>query len=202
MQGQMPGQMPQWDGETRRPGQQGQQGQRGQGQRQGQQGQGPAEQQEAIRRQLGELMREFGNMMGNIPGELGEAEQQMRNSSRALGDGNPRGAVPPQQNALENLRNGMQAMRQQMQQQMQGQQRGRGQGQGRFGFQPPRDRDPLGRSQGDDGQGALDRGDVEIPSEGQLQRAREILDELRRRAGERDRPELEQEYIRRLLERF
>ena len=35
-----------------------------------------------------------------------------------------------------------------------------------------------------------------------LQKAREILDELRRRAGERFRPEIELDYIERLLKRF
>jgi uncharacterized protein DUF4175 len=35
-----------------------------------------------------------------------------------------------------------------------------------------------------------------------MQKAREILDELRRRAGERDRPQFERDYIDRLLQRF
>jgi hypothetical protein len=35
-----------------------------------------------------------------------------------------------------------------------------------------------------------------------MQKAREILDELRRRAGERDRPQIERDYIDRLLQRF
>jgi hypothetical protein len=48
----------------------------------------------------------------------------------------------------------------------------------------------------------MNQDDVKIPSEQELQRAREILNELRRRAGERERPEIEREYIERLLERF
>jgi hypothetical protein len=35
-----------------------------------------------------------------------------------------------------------------------------------------------------------------------MHRSREILDELRRRAGDRARPQLEREYIDRLLKRF
>jgi hypothetical protein len=35
-----------------------------------------------------------------------------------------------------------------------------------------------------------------------MQKAREILDELRHRAGERDRPQIELDYIDRLLQRF
>jgi hypothetical protein len=182
-----------------RPGQQdgqqpGQQGRQGTGQ--------AARMQDDIRRDLGNLMREFGDMMGQIPGALGNAEQQMRSSSKSLGQGDARGAVEPQTNALDNLRQGMQRMQEAFQQRMQAQQRGRGQGQGRYGFQPGNPRDPLGRRQGDQGRAGTDQSDVHIPSEQQLQRAREILNELRRRAGERERPPLEQDYIRRLLERF
>jgi uncharacterized protein (TIGR02302 family) len=195
--------MPEQQGQMRRQPGQGQQGQRGQGQ-QGQQGRGlpSQQQQEAIRKDLGELMREFANMTGQIPNPLGQAEQQMRQSSRALGQGNADGAVPPQQGALENLRQGMQSMRQALRQQLQ-QQRGPGQrGQGRYGARPGQPRDPLGRRQGQEGQGGMNQDDVKIPSEQELQRAREILNELRRRAGERERPEIEREYIERLLERF
>jgi len=35
-----------------------------------------------------------------------------------------------------------------------------------------------------------------------LQKSRQILDELRRRAGERSRPVIELDYIERLLKRF
>jgi hypothetical protein len=62
------------------------------------------------------------------------------------------------------------------------------------------DRDPFGRplSSG----GSYDRGDVKIPDQNILQKSREILDELRRRAGDRSRPEIELDYIDRLLKRF
>jgi len=71
-----------------------------------------------------------------------------------------------------------------------------GVGEERFG----ESRDPLGRL--DPGMGMIDTGDIAIPEEADLQRAREILDELRRRAGERARPQLELDYIDRLLRRF
>jgi len=41
-----------------------------------------------------------------------------------------------------------------------------------------------------------------VPDGSDLQRARHILEELRRRAGERARARLERDYIERLLERF
>lgn len=60
-------------------------------------------------------------------------------------------------------------------------------------------RDPLGRPLPG---GPGDDGSTRIPSQPELQRARQILDELRRRAGEADRPEMEREYLRRLLRQF
>ena len=59
--------------------------------------------------------------------------------------------------------------------------------------------DPLGRtpteSWGDTS------GEV-VPGEGALQRSREILDELRRRSGQRHRGTIEREYLDRLLQQF
>jgi hypothetical protein len=49
---------------------------------------------------------------------------------------------------------------------------------------------------------AADESGIEIPAESDLLRARRIFDELRRRSGERGRPELELDYIDRLLRRF
>ena len=43
---------------------------------------------------------------------------------------------------------------------------------------------------------------MKIPEEREMQRARDILNELRRRAGERGRPLPELEYLERLLRRF
>jgi hypothetical protein len=68
---------------------------------------------------------------------------------------------------------------------------------GRAGDVP---RDPLGRPQRSEGP---DFGNsVKIPDEIDVQRAREILEELRRRLGEQTRPALELDYIERLLRRF
>ena len=52
------------------------------------------------------------------------------------------------------------------------------------------------------GDGPLDGDSVEVPDAGVMKRARELMDEIRRRAGERTRPEEELDYLRRLLERF
>jgi len=50
--------------------------------------------------------------------------------------------------------------------------------------------------------GTYDQSDIRIPDENTLQKSRQILDELRRRAGERSRPLIELDYIERLLRRF
>jgi hypothetical protein len=43
---------------------------------------------------------------------------------------------------------------------------------------------------------------VQIPEQSDVQRAKQLIDELRRRAGDRARPKLERDYIDRLLKRF
>ena len=64
--------------------------------------------------------------------------------------------------------------------------------------------DPFGRrNSNENGQGAaVEDADVSLPNPTELRRAREILDELRRRSGERTRPKLELDYIDRLLDVF
>jgi uncharacterized protein (TIGR02302 family) len=191
------------------PGQQGQQGQPGQGQpgMQGQPGQQPGDmqgdgggagEQEALRRQLGEMMRQMGEMMGNIPGGMGRAERAMRESGEALENGAPGRSLRPQMEALDQLRNAAREMAQQMAEQF-------GQGEGTddaFGDNSPQQpsRDPAGRPV--NGLGGLDGRDVTIPEASEVQRSREILDELLRRSGERFRPTLERDYLDRLLKRF
>jgi uncharacterized protein (TIGR02302 family) len=155
---------------------------------------GAADQQK-LRQQLGQLMRRFGEMSGDIPKSLGEAEQAMREAEQSLGQGDARGAVDPQSRALDSLQKGAQAMAESLMRQF-GQQQRPGMGNDQVG----QNRDPLGR--GDTGTGMIDTGDVKIPEKADLQRAREILDELRRRSAERLRPKPERDYIDRLLQRF
>jgi uncharacterized protein (TIGR02302 family) len=153
--------------------------------------------QEALRRELGEMMRQLGNSLGEIPRPLGRAEQAMRDARRALEEGDPSKAVDPQTQALDQLMQGMQAMAEKFMEQMGNNQ---APGSGPLGMNPGQSRDPLGRNQGEYGTEALEG--VQIPDEMELRRAREILDELRRRRGQRSRPTLELDYIDRLLQRF
>jgi hypothetical protein len=136
---------------------------------------------------------------GQDPGEgLGQAEQAMRDAEGSLGEGNADGAVDAQGRALEALRRGAQSLAQQMQQGP----GGPGPGQpGRTG--PARannDTDPLGRPLR-----GRDYGDdvtVKVPGEIDVQRARRILEELRRRFADPARPQLELDYLERLLKDF
>ena len=59
--------------------------------------------------------------------------------------------------------------------------------------------DPLGRETGNRGGSA---GNIKIPDASVLQHARDILLELRRRAGQQGRPKQELDYIDRLLKQF
>ncbi len=133
---------------------------------------------------------------GGEPENLGQAGEAMDGAAGSLGQGDLSGALPDQERAVELLRQAQREMREKLAEEQRrggGMRIGSGRGQGRRGL------DPAGRREGD---GRLDRGDVEIPTERDMQRAREILEELRRRAGERDRPQDELDYIDRLLRRF
>ena len=197
--------------QRRQRGQQGQRGQRGQQGQQGQQGEQDGmgdlqQQQQALRDQLNKLLEELKKRgFGQQPGQqgqgdqLGEAGEAMGQAEGQLGQGNADGAVDSQGRALEALRRGAQNLAQSMQQQgMMGQ----GPGQpGRLG-QPraQQQTDPLGRPLR-----GRDYGDdvtVKVPGEIDVQRARRILEELRRRFGENFRPQLELDYIERLLRDF
>jgi len=74
------------------------------------------------------------------------------------------------------------------------------------GARPNADRDPLGRPTGDSAEGTYTDGRLRMGQSKDdsfgLERAKEILDELRRRAGDTARPPEERDYIDRLLRRF
>ncbi len=208
----------QQQGAADRPGEQGQQGQQGQ-QQSGQQGQmgmpsgqpGQGQQsggqsgqvamdQESLRRALGELMGTIGENGMQIPRAMGEAELSMRSARDALEGGQPGSALDPQANALDQLRQGGQAMIQEMQRMagQQGQQGPQGQGQ-QFG-QNPTDRDPFGRSPFN--RGEADQFGPKVPADLDLGKARAIMEELHRRSGQRHRQPEELDYLERLLRRF
>jgi uncharacterized protein (TIGR02302 family) len=161
---------------------------------------GAAGEQEGLRRALGDIMRRLGENSGGIPEPFGRAERAMRGAVGALQRNLPGAAIGPQTEALDQLQQAARDLAQQMQRQFGGQPNGEGmdvtgqQPTGRFG------RDPLGRPLSNGG--AFDEGDVKIPDNTTLRKARDILDELRRRSGDRDRPQIELRYLDRLLQQF
>jgi len=168
-------------------------------------GQGPlqdmAKGQNGLRGELGRLMLQMDKMLGSIPGGLGKAERAMKGAGQALGQGEPGAAVPQQTEALDQLRQATNQAAEQLARQMQGQMGlAPGMPGQRQGQRPGRD--PFGRPGGGTRGAMSDDGDVKVPSERDILRAREILDELRRRAGEPSRPKIEREFIDRLLRRF
>ncbi len=153
--------------------------------------------QENLRRELGRMMRELADMLNGMPRPLGRAEQAMRDARAALEQGQPGQAVDPQTRAVDQLQQGMQGMAEQIIEQMSDTaQRGSGQ----TGVKPGQGRDPLGRRWGSGNRETIEG--VQIPDQMDIQRAREILRELRIRRGDRNRSLDELQYIDRLLRRF
>ncbi len=184
----------------------GQQGQNGEG-RQGQQGgqMTPEQLAEALRQlqegqgQLGERLQQLLDQMARngMPqnDQLGRAGEEMGNARDSLGAGQPGDAVGQQGNALDALRQGAQGLAEQMFGQ------GQGEGPGMAGRQGnPMDEDPLGRPRRTEGPDFGDR--VRVPDEIDVQRARRILEELRRRFSDPGRPMIELDYLERLLRRY
>ncbi len=153
--------------------------------------------QEALRLILGQLMLEVAEHIGDIPEAMGLAEQEMRGSSKYLGENDPQSSIPHQEQALEHLK--------QSQEQLNKQLRSRMQQMVGLGFSGGQRYDPLGRPYGGE-ENETNQGphgsDVKVPDEIQKKRVDEILRMLRERSGDRSRSQDELEYFRRLLRQF
>lgn len=170
--------------------------------REGQQaeGQGLAERQENLR-------REVERQRGSLPGQgseagdaareaLRRAEEAMRGAGDALQRDDLPEAIDRQAEAMDALRDGMQNLGEAMAE-AEGREGQQGTADGREGGEQ---RDPLGRNPGANGQAGTDQGLLQ--GEDVYRRARELLDEIRKRSGDGQRPEIERDYLRRLLDRF
>ncbi|MGX6648484.1 DUF4175 domain-containing protein [Maricaulaceae bacterium MS644] len=118
---------------------------------------------------------------------LDAAREAMESAQRALEAGDGEAALSAQDQALEALREAAREASERYQEVRSGGQRGQ--------------TDPLGREGGGSGAGGPGT-ETGVPDALERQRAREILEELRRRAAERGRSQDELDYIDRLLERF
>lgn len=174
-----------------------------------------ADQQRELREELG---RQRGLMQGMDEGDttgeaLDEAGRAMDEAEEALRNGDIGGAMQRQAEAIEQLREGIRRRGQQNEEARSGEggqqaegNDGSGETGGGDGFGGAWERtmrDPLGRSSGVGGgrittDGGLDEGSISDP----VRRARDLLDEIRRRAGETARSQDERDYLGRLLDRF
>lgn len=149
--------------------------------------------QQGLQQQLQSLMDKMQQQGMDPNGKLGQAGEAMGRATGQLGKGKPGQAVGEQGSALDALRQGAQGLAQQF-----ANRRGRGPGGGQgdqFSNQ-----DPLGRPQRTTGP---DLGaSVKVPDEIDVQRAREILDAIRKKLGEPGQSLIEKDYLERLLERF
>ena len=150
--------------------------------------QGLAQQQGNLRQQLDKLTQGLGPKAGSSGKDLGEAGKQMGQAQGQLGDKALDNATGTERNALEAMRKGAGKLANEMMKEG-------GQQQGENGSE-----DPLGRANGGNGPSYGDQ--TKLPDKSQLARARSILQELRRRAEERGRPQEELDYIDRLLKQF
>ena len=135
---------------------------------------------------------------GNDNGDsLGDADSAMGDAGSKLGEGNADGAVDAQGKALQALRKGAQKLSDAMQQ---GDQDGQGAGESMGRQQAgPNGTDPLGRPLRSHEYDELSK---MIPGEIDAQKVRRIVEELRRRLADPTRPQIELDYIERLLKDY
>jgi uncharacterized protein (TIGR02302 family) len=160
-----------------------------------------AKRQKALRDRLEALQRRLDEAGAGADG-LDGAQNAMRDAENALGQGpsSTDGAVDAQGRAVEGLREGAQKLAESMRGDAEGSGDEAGEGQdgqpplGRFG--DTEGTDPLGRSVE-----SLRGFDPSARFPG-AERARRVLEELRRRLGEPARPREEMDYLERLLRRY
>jgi uncharacterized protein (TIGR02302 family) len=191
--------------------------------KQGEQGMGDLQQdQQGLRDRLKKLQQELAKrgmgpgqrgdkgqqgqdgQQGDQPGDgedgLDQADSAMGDAGGRLGEGNADGAVDSQGKALEALRKGAQSLAEAMQQ-GDGDQPGEGPGNAKGRQQGAQNgTDPLGRPMRHNE--FTDDFSVKIPGEIDVQRVRRILEELRRRLADPSRPQIELDYIERLLKDY
>lgn len=143
---------------------------------------------------------------GERGGGLGDAEQGLERAQRSMGraardleEGNPGGAITDQRLAVQALREAAEGLAGEV---FAEQMRREGRDMGDAGQAGEGGRtDPLGR-RADGGSGGFATGDNMVPELRDRQRARDLLEELRRRAADPETDPVTRSYIERLLERF
>ena len=167
-------------------------------------GPGLSDRQKSLRDSLGQMQKG-----GQLPGagtqsgqdgqkQLDRAGRAMDDAEKALRQGDLPGALDRQAEALDALRNGIRNFGEAQAQDQQKQSNPQGQASTKDG--PRGQRDPLGRETGQSSQMGTDRSMLQ--GDDVYRRAQDLLDEIRRRAGQQSRPDTERSYLRRLLDLF
>jgi uncharacterized protein (TIGR02302 family) len=153
------------------------------------------DQQDALSQMLGEIMKRLGEQGMQAPQSFGDAQRSMGEAGQALRKSEKGRALGEQGEAMQALREGAQGLAQQMMQQGMGNEGSPG----RHGEARGDDRDPLGRPMPTNRE--FDEGPSRnvVPGDIAIRRAREILEMLRNRSNDPNRPRLERDYIDRLL---
>jgi uncharacterized protein (TIGR02302 family) len=150
-----------------------------------------AKRQQELRDKLQSLVDRFRMEGADAPSQFDGAQKSMGQAQNALGQDDLDQATQAQNQALDSLRKGAQSLAEQM---MESGEIQAGKGPGNNG------RDPLGRP---DRSNRPDLGlSVKVPDEIDIQRAREVLDEIRQRLGDPQRPTFELNYLERLIKPF
>ncbi|HEY3636807.1 MAG TPA: TIGR02302 family protein [Rhizomicrobium sp.] len=152
-------------------------------------GKGLADQQRKLHEDLDRLLKGLNGR--KVPGadKMGQAGSAMGDAQGALGRQDFGSASDAQKNALEALKQGAGQLAEEMMKDGAQGKNGRGR----------QNQDPLGRTSGTNGGVGSD---TKLPGASELQRARAILEELRRRAAQPGRSKQELDYIDRLLREF
>ncbi len=163
-----------------------------------------AKRQKALRGRVETLQKRL-DEAGAGAGNLGEAQDAMREAENALQQG-PHGngaAVEAQGRAVDALREGAQKLADALQGQGDGEAAGgQDEGQGSPGPFGAYGTDPLGRPAGREGGFNNPAARFDPLTASAAERARRVLEELRRRLGEPSRPREELDYLQRLLRRY
>ncbi len=184
-------------GEGGEPGEEGRPGERGSNSGRPGAGGGLAQEQEALRRRLEALSRGIGS--DEAARALEEAVRSMGEARDDLQGGNNGEAVRDQMRALDELNKGADALAQEIQN-GQGDTAARGNRRGEGQSRDSETEDPFDRPTATFG--TMDGRATKVPDKALVDRARELMEELRRRSGEPERPQLELDYLDRLMERF
>ena len=160
-----------------------------------------AERQRDLRDRLRELQDKKLPGDGTEKGESGRdaldrAEEAMKQAERALEEGDLGGALDYQADAMEEMRDGLRDFGDALAEENREDGAGRNDQAGRV---DPKGNDPLGRKDGDSARIGSDQNMVQNDPD---KRAQDLLDEIRRRSGEAQRPTVELDYLKRLLDLF